>query len=135
MSSKEINICVIDDDDIYQFAVARIIESALKTSSVMSFYDGEEALEYFESLKGNDGPIPDIIFLDINMPRLNGFEFMEGYNKIKDRLSKKSKVYMVSSSIDPADIQRSKEMDGIEDYVSKPLDTNLVTDIVSRLAS
>ena len=135
MSSKEINICVIDDDDIYQFAVARIIESALKTSSVMSFYDGEEALEYFESLKGNDDPIPDIIFLDINMPRLNGFEFMEGYNKIKNRLSKKSKVYMVSSSIDPADIQRSKEMDGIEDYVSKPLDTNLVTDIVSRLAS
>jgi CheY-like chemotaxis protein len=135
MSSKEINICVIDDDDIYQFAVARIIESALNTSSVMSFYDGEEALEYFESLKGNDDPIPDIIFLDINMPRLNGFEFMEGYNKIKDRLSKKSKVYMVSSSIDPADIQRSKEMDGIEDYVSKPLDTDLVTDIVSRLAS
>ncbi|GAB3331159.1 response regulator [Marivirga atlantica] len=135
MSSEKLNICVIDDDDIYQFAVSRIIESAVETSSVMSFYDGEEALEYFESLNGNDDPIPDIIFLDINMPRLNGFEFMEGYNKIKHRLSKKSKVFMVSSSIDPADIQRSKEMDGIEDYVSKPLDSSLVTQIVSRLAS
>jgi CheY-like chemotaxis protein len=135
MSSEKLNICVIDDDDIYQFAVSRIIESAVNKSTVMSFYDGEEALEYFQSLNGDADKIPDIIFLDINMPRLNGFEFMEGYNKIKAHLSKKSKVFMVSSSVDPADIQRSKEMEGIEGYVSKPLDSSLVTEIVSRLAS
>ena len=98
------NICVIDDDDIYQFTIVRILKSLKIDKKMLLFSDGEEALEFMVDNLHNNDELPDIIFLDINMPIMDGFQFMEEYVKIKPELNKKITIYMVSSSVDAVDI-------------------------------
>ncbi|QWX84557.1 response regulator [Cellulophaga sp. HaHaR_3_176] len=114
-------LCVIDDDDIYKYAVKRAVKVNKLTNKIITFSNGEEALEFFiENLNKNEN-IPDVIFLDINMPIMDGFEFMEEYIKLKPSVGKKITIYMVSSSIDEADVKRAKNISAISDYLLKPI--------------
>jgi CheY-like chemotaxis protein len=83
----------------------------------------------------NDVELPDIIFLDIDMPIMDGFQFMEEYVKIKPKLGKKITIYMVSSSVDPVDIERARKISEITDYIVKPITQNQLTDIIQELDS
>ncbi|MFX5957095.1 response regulator, partial [Acinetobacter baumannii] len=73
---------------------------------ILVFSDGEEALNFLSANIGDNNAVPDIIFLDINMPIMDGWQFLEEYIQLKPRIGKKVTLYMVSSSVDPADTQR-----------------------------
>lgn len=121
MSHNEYNICLIDDDKIYQFTAKKIIESTNLTKAVLSFYNGEEAIEFLKSNLQNADSIPDIIFLDINMPIKDGWEFLEEFKSILNDVKKRIVIYMVSSSVDDYDIKKSKEYSFVTDYIIKPI--------------
>lgn len=122
-------IYLVDDDDIFQFAAERLIEIELGNINIKVFSDGEEAINFIrENMEENSSLIPDLILLDINMPRMNGFEFIEEFKKIKDKLQQVS-IYMVSSSIDPDDLQKAKELVEITDYIVKPLERDVIRKI------
>ncbi|GAA4241012.1 response regulator [Winogradskyella psychrotolerans] len=127
------NICVVDDDDIYQFTIVKILKSIDLDKKISLFSDGEEALEFLIDNLYNNEELPDIIFLDINMPIMDGFQFMEEYVKIKPKLNKKIIIYMVSSSVDPVDIERAKNISDISDYIIKPIKAGQLQEIMANL--
>ncbi|WP_055442454.1 response regulator [Lacinutrix himadriensis] len=132
--SKNFSFCIVDDDDIYQFTIKKTIKSLNIAKNIIAFSDGEEALNFMIENLNNDEELPDVILLDINMPIMDGFQFMEEYIKIKPKLGKKIIIYMVSSSVDTSDIERAKKISEVSDYIIKPIKENQLTTILTELS-
>ncbi len=131
--SKPFIICIVDDDDVYQFTVKRTIEMHKLARKMLIFSDGEAALQFMIDNVGNSKDLPDVIFLDINMPIMDGFQFMEEYVKIKPKVGKKITIYMVTSSADPVDMARAEKISELSDYILKPISPGQLTEIVNSL--
>lgn len=131
--NKNINVCIVDDDDIYQFTMTMALESLKGVDRIMVFNDGAEALDFMLDNLNKENELPDIIFLDIDMPIMDGFQFMEEYVKIKPKVGKRIVIYMVSSSVDPADIERAKKISAISDYIVKPIKEEQLKTILLEL--
>lgn len=131
--NNHFNICVIDDDDIYQFTITKILSSIKMNKKILLFSDGEEALDFMIDNLYSDSELPDVIFLDINMPIMDGFQFMEEYVKLKPKLNKEITIYMVSSSVDPVDIAKAKSISDISDYIIKPIEVKQLKAIMADL--
>lgn len=129
---KPINVCIVDDDDIYQFTMKVTIRNIPTVKSTHVFTDGAQALEYIINNKNDKDALPDIIFLDINMPVMDGFQFMDEFADLLPKLNKPIQVYLVSSSIDPKDIRKAKRNDAITDYLIKPLKSEQVKNILTQ---
>lgn len=115
--------CIIDDDKVYVNLVKKIIETKKLCENLMVFRDGKQSIDYFEALMENmkEDRIPDIIFLDLNMPVMDGWEFLERFTKIKNKFNKVITLYVVSSSINPLDVKRAKSLSSVKDYLIKPI--------------
>ena len=135
MIMKPVNVFVVDDDDIYQFTIKVTLRSIPAVQSTSTFADGAEALEYIVVHQNEEDKLPDIIFLDINMPVMDGFQFMEEFVELLPSLQKSIKVYMVSSSMDPKDIKKAKRFEEISDYLIKPLNSKDIKEIIAKLWS
>ena len=128
------NICIIDDDEIFQFATQRLIEITLGDQvGIHICEDGEEAITYLRETDEKD--FPDIIFLDINMPKMNGFEFLLAYVNEELYEKKAVKIYVVSSSVDPQDIQHAKSHPYVSEYVKKPINKEKIFKIAEEFNS
>jgi len=114
-------ICIIDDDKIYQFMLTRIINNNKQAERIITFSDGEKAIQYIIDNKGTNENIPDIIFLDTNMPVMDGWQFIEEYARIKTEIKKKVVIVMLSSSINPIDFERAANISEISEYIIKPI--------------
>jgi CheY-like chemotaxis protein len=128
-NSTPLTICLIDDDRIYQFTAKRIIELVNPMQKVLVFSNGKEAIDFFSEQALTQEQLPDVIFLDINMPVMNGWEFLDAYNAIKTALDKQISIYMVSSSVDEKDKIRSKNFD-VKDFIEKPIDKEMMLEIL-----
>lgn len=115
--------CIIDDDSMYVNLVKRIVEAKNLCENLMVFKNGKDALNYFEAILTNldKKSIPEIIFLDLNMPIMDGWEFLDNFTNIKNKLSKIITLYIVSSSINPVDIERARKINTVQDYLIKPV--------------
>jgi CheY-like chemotaxis protein len=131
--NKPFIICIVDDDEIYKFTMRKTIEMNKLARKVLIFSDGEEALDFITDNLGNNQDLPDVIFLDINMPIMDGFQFMQEYIKIKPRVGKKITIYMVSSSVDADDIEKANEISDIAGYLIKPIKASELNDIIAEL--
>lgn len=114
-------ICLIDDDPIYQIITKKIIQKSEKASKILSFVNGAEAIEGLIGLIHKPDEFPDIILLDIEMPIMDGWHFMERFEKIKAMFPKETAIYIVSSSIASSDKEKSKTYNGILGYFTKPI--------------
>jgi CheY-like chemotaxis protein len=112
---------VIDDDKIYHFLLKNLFKQNGIEVATSFFNNGQEAIEAIKNAK--DGKmIPDLILLDVNMPIMNGWQFIEEYNKLVDSLPRASVIYMISSSNDEVDINKAKGYSKIvKDYLLKPI--------------
>jgi CheY-like chemotaxis protein len=133
--SKPFIICIIDDDNIYQYTTTRTIQTHKLAKKILVFSDGEEALHFLIDNISNSENLPDIIFLDINMPIMDGWQFLEEYVMIKPKIGKKITIYMISSSVDPVDVERAKKISEISDYIVKPIDPEMLIEIIDGLES
>jgi CheY-like chemotaxis protein len=135
MSKKLDSVCIIDDDFIYQFLAKEEIAYTNMVESVIFFNNGDKAVQFLTSTLGNNDQavLPDIIFLDINMPVMDGWEFLEAYAILKPQLGKNITIYVVSSSTDVRDFDRAKAISDVSDYIIKPVSGNQLKNIFNNL--
>ena len=125
---------MIDDDNIYQYTAKVLLESTGMTGQIYAFYNGLDALNFLiDNNHSNIELLPDIIFLDINMPVMNGWEFLEEYQKIYQTLAKSIVVYVVSSSVDTDDMLKSRSFSAVTDYLIKPVNRTKFMELIERL--
>ncbi|MFV8280913.1 response regulator [Christiangramia marina] len=137
MGQKVELACIIDDDKIYVNLVKKIIEIKKLSENLLIYKNGKEALDYFKNSMSSthEDLLPDIIFLDLNMPVMDGWEFLNEFLKIKNNLNKKITLYVVSSSIDPRDLERVKSFNMVTDYLIKPIELKKFEKIFDKTAA
>lgn len=138
MGQKVELACIIDDDKIYVNLVKKIIEIKKLSENLLIYKNGKEALDYFKDIMESatdEDKLPDIIFLDLNMPVMDGWEFLNEFIKIKNSLHKKITLYVVSSSIDPRDLERAKSFNLVTDYLIKPIELKKFEKIFEKTAA
>jgi two-component system, chemotaxis family, chemotaxis protein CheY len=134
MSRKAPIIALVDDDKIFQLTASKTIKSTEITDNILQFLNGEEALQFLRRNISNPSTLPDYIFLDINMPYIDGWMFLDDYDNLKSKIAKPISIYMVSSSIDPRDIQRAKTNNNVKDYVIKPVTREKFLELLKQAA-
>jgi len=120
---KKINsMYVIDDDRIYHFLLKNLFkQNGIEINSTF-FNNGHDAIEAIKIKREKGEEMPDLILLDVNMPIMNGWQFLEEYTKLKALLPNSSTIYMISSSNDEVDINKAKGYsDIVKDYFLKPI--------------
>jgi len=127
-------VCLIDDDNIYQYTARVILESTGLAKHIQSFYNGSDAISYFTDPENFvSETLPDVIFLDINMPVMDGWEFLEEYGKFYGNLPKPITIYMVSSSVNSSDMQKSRSYKAVSDYLVKPVSRSKYQELMESL--
>ncbi len=126
-------VCLIDDDDIYQFLVKKELKGSKMVDNTMVFSDGSKALDFITSAQDKPDELPDVIFLDINMPIMDGWGFLDRFIQIRPRLSKEITILIVTSSFDPRDMERAKGYSEISDYIVKPVTRNHLVNVLKDL--
>jgi CheY-like chemotaxis protein len=130
--SKLKSICIIDDDRVYQLVMAKSIQRIDKSVQVKSFLSSHEALDDFsQALKAGE-PLPEVVLLDINMPDLNGWQFLEALLALGPQPA--PGVYIVSSSIAPADRERANSYGMVRQFLVKPIGKDTLAHIVAGAA-
>lgn len=115
------NIFLIDDDKLFVFLIRKTIGLTGIPVNITDFSDGRAALEHLKKIANDPAALPDIIFLDLRMPIMDGWEFLEEYVYIQPILAKKNRLYLFSSSISPYDIERGKSIGLVTDFIIKPI--------------
>ena len=127
---KKLNcILLVDDDNDDNYYHQIIISEMNIANHIDTVGNGIEALDYLK--KENQIP-PDLIFLDINMPKMNGWEFLEQYKHLSKVQKAKIVILILSTSANPDDIKRSKEIQELTGFESKPLSKELMTEILKQ---
>lgn len=114
------NVLLVDDDAVCNLICRKILERTGMVTEIDVAMNGEEALNIFNDCFSGIRSQPDLILLDLNMPVMDGFSFLEAFRKMPSVHKSKTRVIILSSSIDPRDIQKAKTM-GVDHYLSKPL--------------
>lgn len=114
-------ILLIDDDPATNFLHKYVLQKESCAENIVSFQSAEEALEYIKDTIKNGFHFPELIFLDINMPRMNGWEFIEEYNKISKQNKISKIVVMLTTSLDTKDREKAESIKEINEFLSKPL--------------
>lgn len=119
---------IIDDDSIFVFVLKKLLEKHQGFGKVVDFKNGNEALELLFDEKAG---LPCVILLDLNMPLIDGWQFLEELQK--SDIAQKIKVFIMSSSIDFNDIEKSKKYSIVQDFISKPINHEKLNKILEYL--
>ena len=123
---------LVDDNPDDNFFHEREIRKYNPVLIIISKSSGMDALNYLKSRKATKEILPDLIFLDINMPGMNGWDFLHEYNLLDDELQSQVVIIMLTTSDNPDDISRLKNYRFVSDYIIKPLVKDKIIDIINK---
>lgn len=126
--AKFTDVLLVEDDPITIMVCERIIKMTFFAEKVTSCQNGKIAFDYLLSLR-EKGTVPNIIFLDINMPVMNGWDFLTELDKVKSHFKKLPFIYLLSSTVDPEDYRKAKDFLLVKDFISKPLSKEVLETI------
>lgn len=127
---KKIDLaCIIDDDPVFVFGAKKIMEHGNICKSFMVFPNGAKAIDALKPMIIANQKLPDFILLDLNMPVMDGWEFLDELVKIPCK--KEITIYIVTSSIDPADMDKAKTYTSVTNYLIKPITTDKLQQVLS----
>lgn len=114
-------VMIIDDNLVDLYIISRMITKNNFGKNVLHYTEAEEAIKYLQENQDRTSKLPQIIFVDIYMPLMSGFEFLEAYDKLSTTLKNYCKVYIISSTIDNEDIARSSNNRNVLAFQVKPI--------------
>ena len=123
---------LIDDNQNDNFFHEREIKKNNLANIVIQMTSGMKALTYLRAKKENKDPHPDLIFLDINMPDMNGWEFLQEYNKLDKELQSQAVIIMLTTSQNADDKTKAMKWSFVSDYITKPLTKDLMKGICTK---
>ena len=133
-ATRPINlVALIDDDEIVSFISKKIIEQTELVKQIKTFSGGQLAIDFLTKHAGQPELLPEIILLDLNMPGMNGFEFLAEFIRLKPRFEKKINIYVLSSSLAQSDYDRIKSIKSVSDFIIKPITKEKFEKIVEAL--
>jgi len=116
---------LIDDNEIDNLINQKMLEGTNFSERIYVYTSGKSALEYLLNLQRDknldSALIPDVIFLDINMPLMDGFQFLSEFEKLDRRVTKKSQIIMLTTSINPSDQEQAAQSEFVVKFINKPL--------------
>lgn len=128
-------LCVVDDDKIFTYLLKRIIEKAKIAREIIFFENGRDAIDYLTSHKEDALKLPQLILLDINMPILDGWQFLNEYGKLKPDVPQPISICMMSSSSEVEDYDRAMDSGHVMDYLQKPVQIPSLKEVTDRVLS
>ena len=124
-------VMIIDDNALDLYIAAKLIANNNFSEQILEYNNASAALEYLAENQENIDLLPQIIFVDIYLPIMDGFEFLENYNLLSPTLTDHCKIIMVSSTIDDRDIYRAKQDPSVSLFAVKPLTKSIFDHILS----
>lgn len=118
--AKFSEVLLVEDDPITILVCDRMIKMTSFAETVTTCENGKIAIDFLASLEAEQ-KLPPVIFLDINMPVMNGWDFLEEFESLKLKFKQLPRIYLLSSTVDPEDYQKAKKFSQVEDFISKPL--------------
>lgn len=128
MSNKIDLTYIIDDDKIFVFVLKKLLEKNGNFKEVIDFSNGEDVIQ---TICVPDKPRPNLILLDINMPVLDGWQFLDELEKFSCK--DKHNVFIMTSSIDTSDIEKAKSYTTVKDFISKPINNEKLEEIIKKV--
>lgn len=115
------NLILVDDDEIIVYLTKRLVAKTNLVELTEVFGNGRDVMDYLNENYDKPDLLPEVIFLDLFMPIMDGWEFLEEYALLKPKLSKDITIYIITSSVSPADIIKAKSLKEVSDYIVKPI--------------
>jgi len=129
--SKIINrLFIIDDDLVYIMLTKKVINSTGQVSEINAFENGLDAISFLNENFENPDLLPDIILLDLMMPVMDGWQFLDEFILLSSKLHSKIPVFIVSSSINPEDHSKATSMKEVADFIIKPITKEKLINII-----
>ena len=130
MAQQKLHFIVIDDSKLDCFIAEKIIRNTGMSESIKSFLDAKEALEYIKANPATDAINKTILIVDIQMPVMNGFEFVEAFEQLPEDTQNCYMIYVLSSSINESDLNRVRNYKSVKHFLNKPLTSNTLSALV-----
>lgn len=124
---------LIDDEEVFNFIHSQIINMADPDATITEIRSSNDAISHLRANAADAGALPDVIFLDINMPEINGFELLEELTPLEPTLAKKPHIYMVTSSLFESDRKRAESFSLLTGFKEKPITVADIREIMDRL--
>ncbi len=119
--TKISHVCLIDDDHIFVYGAKRLMQEIDFYEDLSVFSNGQEALDHLQKAVNTGTPLPSLIFLDLNMPVMTGWEFLEELLHLPGIAYDGISIYINSSSVDPRDLERIHAYPMVKNYILKPM--------------
>jgi CheY-like chemotaxis protein len=117
-------LVIIDDDPIDHFMMKHILKDKNYFDATTYTFYGQLVLDYIEEYKAEPEKLPDVIFLDLNMPEFSGWDFLERMEQMQHEVNKNIQVYIISSSVRHIDKEASAKYPFVNDFISKPVESS-----------
>ena len=127
-------VCIIDDDPIFVYGIKRIMNEIDFCDEIIVYTNGESALKDLGTLVREGKKLPDIILLDLDMPVMDGWVFLDDFIKIPNHNQEHLSLYILTSSINPSAIEKVKKYPIVNNFISKPVTISDLKHILNELA-